>query len=88
MGRAVELQEQVLAVQFRAQFQLTAVAADHLVGLVVRVILRDLLHGMGQANGGALPFPTSEAVKPGRGEFPVIAKTQHSEASLCHFSPL
>ena len=88
VGSAVKLQEYVLSRQFFAQLQLPPVAADHLIGIMIRVVLRAVLHIMGQPDSSPLPFSLRKAVEPVGDEFPVVAKTQHSKASLFLFSIL
>ena len=72
MRRAVELHEQALPRQRRLQRQLFPVAADHLIGLAVGVVLRDFLHGMGQADALSLPFSDGKSVVPVGNKLPSI----------------
>ena len=72
MRRAVKLHEQALPRQRRLQRQLFPVAADHLIGLAVGVVLRDFLHGMGQADALPFPFSDGKSVIPVGNELPSV----------------
>ena len=82
VGRTVELEEQPFPCQLLSQRQLSPVAADHLIGLMVGIVLRKLLNGMGQPDSRALPFSQREPIEPLGDKFPVIAQTQHMSVSL------
>ena len=73
MRRAVELHKHALARQRGIQRQLFPVAADHLIGLAVGVVLRNFLHGMGQADALPLPFSDGKSVVPVGNKLPSIA---------------
>ena len=79
---AVKLQEQPLPCQLFSQLQFSAVAADHLVGSMVGVMQRDLLHRMGQPDRFRLPDTGRKFFRPVFRKFPVVAKAQHSKAPL------
>ena len=85
MGCAVKAQEQTFACQFLPQLQLFAVAADHLVSIVIGIMLRGRLHRMGQPDrrcGAASPH---KFFRPDGGKLPSIAKAQHNKSLLFGF---
>ena len=79
VGRAVELQEDPFAPELFAQGQHLAVAADHLVGLVVRIVEGQLPYRVGEPHRLAVTFAGSEAIGPLLREYPIIAKTDHEK---------
>ena len=81
MGSTVKLQEQVFFRQFRSQFQLPAITADHLIGVMVRIVLRALPHRMGQPDSGTHTFTVFKSGEPVCDKFPVVTKTPHNKAS-------
>ena len=72
MRRAVELHEQAFPRQRGIQRQLFPIAADHLIGLAVGVVLWNFLHGMGQADALPFPFSDGKSVIPVGNELPSV----------------
>ena len=73
VSRAVKLQEQPLLLAARGELQCSPVAADRLVVLRPGIMLRDLPHVVGQADGLALPFSAQKLLRPPLGIFPAAA---------------
>jgi hypothetical protein len=86
MSPAGKLHEQLFVSQFLAQFQFPAVAADHLVSIVIGIVLGHFPHRMGQTDSFSRTFAGGKSVEPLGHKFPIVAKTQHNAASFVYFS--
>ena len=82
MCRSVKLEKYSPVLKVR-QGQHSPVAADHLVTDAVRIVKRDLLTGVGQANLLSLCGKTEKFIAPFLGKFPVITNTvSHTSRSF------
>ena len=73
VGRAVELQEEPLAGNILGQGELSAIAADHLIILVVNIMQRQLHRVVGQVNTLPCPLVIHKFLAPLAGKFPTVA---------------
>jgi hypothetical protein len=65
---AVKLQKQTLTQQLRSDGQIFPITAYHLVAVVVRIMHRQFLHSVGQANRYACALPVQKRSGEGAGE--------------------
>ena len=85
MGSTVKLQKKMFSLQIPVQLQFSAIAADHLIIMMIRIVLETFMYRMGQTDSTSLSCTGLKPGKPIGCKFPVIAKTPHCDSSTSAF---